>query len=310
MALNNRFFIFDDIKDGEVLGIEYAFLNNSVEIEKDSDFYTFELINYSNDKSYNDGANIISSYKINDSNTLYMKIDLINDKGMDINAITLRNLYPTILLVNDTKMYFYRLSDFVEEIIIQGEDTMATIKEEEEEDLSDELEFYGRYFDFEGEEEFSIVRKPLDILMGMEDDTEIKDEDGHVLFTLADTLVSHIMIDIDEEQLGAGYSVLVDHAINGQAQIMGYDDYQPPIFKGELTEQQGSGYFADLGQENVGGQMVISGYDDNNPPVFTQDGGDFKLLDKKINHITNYIIKRGEYKLPKYVLDDIEKLEQ
>ena len=310
MTTNNRYFIFDDIKQGEILSIEHAFLDNSVEIEKDGDFYTFELINYSNDKSYNDGSNIVSSYKINDSNTLYMKIDLINDEGMDINAITLRNLYPTILLVNDTKMYFYRLSDFVEEIIVQGEDTMTMIQEEEEEDLSDELEFYGRYFDFEGEEEFSIVREPLDILMGMEDDTEIKDEDGEVLFTQGDTLASVIMFDIDKHQVGNGYSVVVDHAINGQPHIMGYDDYQPPIFKGELTEQIGSGFYPDLRQENVGGQMVISAYDDNNPPVFTQEGGDFKLLDRKIQHITNYIINNGDYKLPKYVLNDIEKLEQ
>ena len=110
------------------------------------------------------------------------------------------------------------------------------------------------------------------------------------------------------EQLGGGYSVVVDHAINGQAKIMGYDDYQPPIFKGELTEQLGSGYFPDLSKDNVGGQMVVSSYDDNNPPVFVQAGGYLKLLDKKIKHITNFIIKEGDYKLPKYVLNDINNL--
>ena len=317
-TIENRYFIFDDINHGEILGIEHVFDDDCVEIKKDSEFYTFELINYSNDKSYNDGTNIVSSYKINDSNTLYMKIDLINDGGMDINAITLRNLYPTILLVNDTKMYFYRLSDFVEEIIVQGDDTMTTIKEEEEarrlgyegaEDLSDELEFYGRYFDFEGEEEFGILRGELDILKGMNENTEIKNEDGEVLFTVEDALTSVMMFDIDQHQLGNGYSVVVDHAINGQPQIMGYDDYQPPIFKGELTEQIGSGFYPDLGKDNIGGQMVISSYDDNNPPVFQQGSGDLKLLDKKIQHITNYIIKKGDYKLPRYILKDIENLQ-
>ena len=318
----NKYFIFDDIKQGEILSIEHVFDDNCVEIKKDSEFYTFELINYSNDKSYNDGTNIVSSYKINDSNTLYMKIDLINDEGMDINAITLRNIYPTILLVNDTKLYFYRLSDFVEEIIVQGEDTMETIKRdvrgyragyEWAEDLSDELEFYGRYFDFEGKEEFGILRREqLDMLkdLNMTETEEIKNEDGEVLFTIEDALTYAMMYEANAEQLGSGYSVIVDHAINGQAQIMGYDDYQPPIFKGELTEQSGSGYYPDLGKDNIGGQMVISSYDDNNPPVFQQGGVDLKVLDKKILHITNYIIKKGDYKLPRNVLNDIEKLEE
>ena len=111
---------------------------------------------------------------------------------------------------------------------------------------------------------------------------------------------------IDDVQIGAGYSVIVDHAINGQAQITGYDDYKPPIFKGELTEQVCSGYYPDLGKDNVGGQMIISSYDDTNPPVFIQAGGKLSLLDKKIKHITNYIIQKGNYKLPKYILKDIK----
>ena len=271
--MTNKYFILDDINEGE----------NSLELQESDNFLLFNLTDYKNKISYSDKDNIQSSYKINDSKSLHIQINLINDEGVPINAITLRNLEPFhILTVDNTKMYFYKLSEFISEMYSQAEDLMTMIKEDEEEDLSEEREFYGRYFNFQGDEIFSIL------------DIEEDEED----------------FDIDAEQLGGGYSVIVDHAINGQAQIMGYDDYQPPIFKGELTEQQGSGYFADLGADNVGGQMVISGYDDNNPPVFTQEGGDLKLLDKKIQHITNYIIKRGDYKLPKYILNDIEKLEQ
>lgn len=110
-------------------------------------------------------------------------------------------------------------------------------------------------------------------------------------------------------QDGSGYSFIVEKAINGQAEVMGYDDFKPPIFKGQLTEQQGSGYYPDLNQPNVGGQMVFSSYDDNNPPVFVQSGGK-ELIDRKIQHLTNYIISKGDYKLPKYVLKDLDKLQQ
>ncbi|MDA7573805.1 hypothetical protein N8751_00830 [bacterium] len=303
----NKYFIFDDLQKGNVLDISLAFIDNSVELEKFSKFLSIELINYSNDKLYSDNDNIQSLYKIKSNNYLHFKIDLINDKGLSINAVNIDGIVPTVLLVDNKTMFFYRLSSIVEDIIVQGDDTMDTIREEEEEDLSEELEFYGKYFDFKGEEDFSIVREPLDILMGLDDRTPINDEDGDFLFTKEEVITDMVMndIDIDAEQLGSGYSVIVDHAINGQAQIMGYDDYQPPIFKGELTEQSGSGYYPDLGKDNVGGQMVISSYDDNNPPVFQQGGVDLKVLDKKILHITNYIIKKGDYKLPQYVLNDL-----
>lgn len=306
----NKYFIFDDLQKGNVLDISLAFIDNSVELDKFSKFLSIELINYSNDKLYSDNDNIQSLYKIKSNNYLHFKIDLINDEGLSINAVNIDGIIPTVLLVDNKTMFFYRLSSIVEEIIIQGDDTMSMIREEEEEDLSDELEFYGKYFDFKGEEDFSIVREPLDILKGMNENTEIKNEDGEVLFTVEDALTYVMMFDIDQHQIGNGYSVVVDHAINGQPQIMGYDDYQPPIFKGELTEQIGSGYYPDLGKDNVGGQMVISSYDDNNPPVFQQGGVDLKVLDKKILHITNYIIKKGDYKLPRNVLNDIEKLEE
>ena len=308
---NNKYFIFDDLHKGDVLDISLSFIDNSVELDKFSRFLSIELINYSNDKLYTDNDNIQSLYKINSDNRLHFKIDLINDNGLSINAVNIDGIVPTILLVNDKTLFFYRLSSIVEDIIVQGDDTMNMIREEEDEDLSEELEFYGRYFDFKGEEDFSIVREPLDILMGLEDTTSINDEDGEFLFTKEDVITNIVMndIDIDAEQLGGGYSVIVDHAINGQAQIMGYDDYQPPIFKGELTEQSGSGYYPDLGKDNVGGQMVISSYDDNNPPVFQQGGVDLTVLDKKIRHITNYIINKGDYKLPKNILNDIENLE-
>ena len=306
----NKYFIFDDLQKGNVLDISLAFIDNSVELDKFSKFLSIELINYSNDKLYSDNDNIQSLYKNKSNNYLHFKIDLINDEGLSINAVNIDGIIPTVLLVDNKTMFFYRLSSIVEEIIIQGDDTMSMIREEEEEDLSDELEFYGKYFDFKGEEDFSIVREPLDILKGMNENTEIKNEDGEVLFTVEDALTYVMMFDIDQHQIGNGYSVVVDHAINGQPQIMGYDDYQPPIFKGELTEQIGSGYYPDLGKDNVGGQMVISSYDDNNPPVFQQGGVDLKVLDKKILHITNYIIKKGDYKLPRNVLNDIEKLEE
>jgi hypothetical protein len=307
----NKYFIFDDLQKGNVLDISLAFIDNSVELEKFSKFLSIELINYSNDKLYSDNDNIQSLYKIKSNNYLHFKIDLINDSGLSINAVNIDGIVPTVLLVDNKTIFFYRLSSIVEDIIVQGDDTMDTIREEEEEDLSEELEFYGKYFDFKGEEDFSIVREPLDILMGLDDNTPINDEDGDFLFTKAEVIANMVMndIDIDSEQLGSGYSVIVDHAINGQAQIMGYDDYQPPIFKGELTEQSGSGYYPDLAKDNVGGQMVISSYDDSNPPVFQQGAGDLKLLDMKIQHITNYIIKKGDYKLPKYILNDIENLE-
>lgn len=109
-------------------------------------------------------------------------------------------------------------------------------------------------------------------------------------------------------QLGGGYSFIVEKAINGQAEVMGYDDFKPPVFKGDLT-QQGSGYYPDLNQPNVGGQMVFSSYDDNNPPVFIQSGGK-KLIDRKIEHITNFILKKGDYRLPKYIINDLDKLQQ
>ena len=108
-------------------------------------------------------------------------------------------------------------------------------------------------------------------------------------------------------QKAGGYSFIVEKAINGQAEVLGYDDFKPPVFVGELTQQQGSGFYPDLNQPNIGGQMVFSGYDDNNPPVFIQSGGK-KLLDKKIEHLTNYIISKGNYKLPKYILNDLNKL--
>ena len=85
---------------------------------------------------------------------------------------------------------------------------------------------------------------------------------------------------------------------------MGYDDFKPPLFNHEIAIQNGGGFYPDFNQPNVGGQMVYSSSDDNNPPIFSQEGGKL-LLDKKIKHITNFIVNDGNYKLPSYVLNDI-----
>ena len=75
--------------------------------------------------------------------------------------------------------------------------------------------------------------------------------------------------------------------------------------------QKGRGYYIDLG-ENIAGRFAITRYDNNNPPIFEGDltqgiqlGGG-SLLDKKILHLEKYIKKRGNYKLPNYVLNDFK----
>lgn len=123
----NKYFLFDDLHKGDVLDISLAFVDNSVELEKFSKFLSMELINYSNDKLYSDNDNIQSLYKINSDNRLHFKIDLINDNGLSINAVNIDGLVPTILLVNDKTLFFYRLSSIVEDIIVQGDDTMNMI---------------------------------------------------------------------------------------------------------------------------------------------------------------------------------------
>ena len=110
--------------------------------------------------------------------------------------------------------------------------------------------------------------------------------------------------DEEESQAGGGYSFLVENNISGNPEVMGYDDFKPPLFNHEIAIQNGGGFYPDFNQPNVGGQMVYSSYDDNNPPIFSQEGGKL-LLDKKIKHITNFIVIDGNYKLPSYVLNDI-----
>ena len=39
-----------------------------------------------------------------------------------------------------------------------------------------------------------------------------------------------------KHQKGTGYSFIVEQAINGQPEVLGYPDWTPPIFKGELTK--------------------------------------------------------------------------
>ena len=75
-------------------------------------------------------------------------------------------------------------------------------------------------------------------------------------------------------------------------------------------KQNGKGYYVDL-SENIAGKSVISSYQDTNPPIFAGDltegmqwGG--SLLDRKIRHLENYIKRKGKYKLPKYVMNDLD----
>lgn len=108
-------------------------------------------------------------------------------------------------------------------------------------------------------------------------------------------------------QKAGGYLVDVSRSINGQPEYIGYDDFKPPLVQGELLgNQDGGGYYVDIGGDNIGGQAPIGRYNDSNPPIFNQKGGD--LLNKKIKHLINYIKSGGNYTLPKYVLDDISKL--
>lgn len=106
---------------------------------------------------------------------------------------------------------------------------------------------------------------------------------------------------------GGGYIVDVSSIINGQPEYIGYDDFKRPLVNSQLlTNMDGGGFFLDLGKENVGGMSPIGGYDDQQPPLFVQSGGN--LLNKKIKHLINYISRNGKYKLPKYVLNDINNL--
>uniref|UniRef100_A0A6C0JEJ0 Uncharacterized protein n=1 Tax=viral metagenome TaxID=1070528 RepID=A0A6C0JEJ0_9ZZZZ len=73
--------------------------------------------------------------------------------------------------------------------------------------------------------------------------------------------------------------------------------------------QKGRGYFSDL-NENIAGRVAIGRYSDNNPPIFKgeltegiQLGGN--IIDKKIYHLERYIKNKGNYKLPKYILNDL-----
>ena len=73
----------------------------------------------------------------------------------------------------------------------------------------------------------------------------------------------------EEEQAGGGYSFLVENNISGNPEVMGYDDFKPPLFNHEIAIQNGGGFYPDFNQPNVGGQMVYSSYDDNKP-IFSQ----------------------------------------
>ena len=86
--MTNKYFILDDINEGE----------NSLELQESDKFLLFNLTDYKNKISYSDKDNIQSSYKINDSKSLHIQINLINDEGVPINAITLRNLEPFHIL--------------------------------------------------------------------------------------------------------------------------------------------------------------------------------------------------------------------
>ena len=110
-----------------------------------------------------------------------------------------------------------------------------------------------------------------------------------------------------ENMLGGGYIVDVSRVINGQPEYIGYNDFKRPLVNSQLlTNMDGGGFFLDLGKENIGGMSPIGGYDDQQPPLFVQSGGN--LLNKKIKHLINFISLNGKYKLPKYVINDINKL--
>ena len=75
--------------------------------------------------------------------------------------------------------------------------------------------------------------------------------------------------------------------------------------------QKGRGYYIDL-SENIGGRFTVGRYENNNPPIFEGDltqgiqlGG--SILDRKIYHLEKYIKQNGNYKLPKYVISDAKK---
>ena len=80
-------------------------------------------------------------------------------------------------------------------------------------------------------------------------------------------------------------------------------------------KQIGNGYYFGVGEPDIAGQPSVKSYDDFAPPIFvgelsedlvSQNGGN--LLNKKIKHLETYIKKKGNYKLPEYVLQDLEKL--
>ena len=73
--------------------------------------------------------------------------------------------------------------------------------------------------------------------------------------------------------------------------------------------QYGKGYYPDL-NSNIAGLPGIGSYREGNAPIFAgelikdiQFGGN--ILDKKIYHLQKYIKSKGNYKLPKYVLNDL-----
>tara|TARA_B100001093_G_scaffold504376_1_gene560132 strand:- start:1573 stop:2172 length:600 start_codon:yes stop_codon:yes gene_type:complete len=107
-----------------------------------------------------------------------------------------------------------------------------------------------------------------------------------------------------DTMLGGGYHINVSQAINGNPEIIGYDDFKPPIINTK-NNMEGGGFFLDIGKDNVGGKADIGSYDDQQPPLFVQSGGN--LLNKKIKHLINYISLNGDYKLPKIVLSDLDK---
>ena len=79
-------------------------------------------------------------------------------------------------------------------------------------------------------------------------------------------------------------------------------------------KQYGKGYYLDVGNPDIAGEPVVKSYDDYAPPVFvgelTQDSNQHggRLLDRKILHLQKYIKSNGNHKLPKYVLKDLEIL--
>ena len=116
-------------------------------------------------------------------------------------------------------------------------------------------------------------------------------------------------INTDGSMVAGGYYPDLSSNISGQPEIRGYKDIKPPVLSAEvINNMDGGGFYLDLNAENVGGMTPIGVYDDRNPPLFVQGGGDG--LNQKIQHLINFISAGGGYRLPKNVVDDIDKIQR